>query len=74
MYGIEFKEENGDKLKQARKDWKPGQEVSYTILRDGSDKEIRLTLAPMPADVMAQWIGRHMMDHAQVSDVASATP
>ena len=74
MYGIEVKKGNDDKLKKARKDFAPGQEVVYTVLRDGANKTITLTLAPMPADVMAQWIGRHMMDHAQVADVASANP
>lgn len=74
MYGIEFSEANNEQLKAARKDWKPGQEVSYTIKRGGQDKEIKLTLAPMPADVMAQWIGRHMMEHAQLANVAEAKP
>ncbi len=49
--------------------WVPGQEITYTITRDGSNREVNLTLAPMPADVLAKWIGQHMMDHAQV-DVA----
>ncbi len=74
MYGIEFGEENSKKLKQARKDWAPGQEVVYSVTRDGHDKKISLTLAPMPADVLAQWIGKHMMEHAQRGDVAEATP
>jgi C-terminal processing protease CtpA/Prc len=74
MYGIEFSDANSEKLKAARKDWAPGQEVSYTIMRGGQDKEIKLTLAPMPADVMAQWIGRHMMEHAQLANVAEVNP
>lgn len=74
MYGIEFNEDNSKKLKQARKDWTPGQEVVYTVKRNGYDKEISLTLAPMPADVMAQWIGNHMMEHAELADLAQATP
>lgn len=74
MYGIEFTEANGEKLKAARQEWKPGQEVSYTIARGDKNKEIKLTLAPMPADVMAQWIGRHMMEHAQMASVAEAKP
>lgn len=74
MYGIEFNEANGEKLKQARKDWVPGQEVVYTVKRNGYDKKISLTLGAMPADVMAQWIGRHMLEHAKAADVADATP
>jgi hypothetical protein len=45
--------------------WAPGQEITYTIKRVGEDREVQLTLAPMPADVLAQWIGHHMLEHAQ---------
>ncbi len=75
MYGIELgkkSEENEKALKKASKEWKPGKEVVYTILRNGGSKEITLTLAPVPADVMAQWIGMHMMEHAQLAEVADA--
>lgn len=61
--------ENG-KLEKARKEWKPGQEVTYTIKRGGYDKQVTLTLAPMPADVMAAWIGQHMLEHA-TTDIAA---
>lgn len=61
--------ENG-KLEKARQEWAPGQEVTYTIKRGGYDKEVTLTLAPMPADVMAKWIGDHMLDHAATSVAA----
>jgi C-terminal processing protease CtpA/Prc len=61
--------ENG-KLDKARQEWSPGQDVTYTIKRGGYDKEVQLTLAPMPADVMAAWIGNHMLDHASASVAA----
>ena len=53
-------------LKEARKEWTPGQSVTYTVKRNGADKDIELTLAPMPADVLAKWVGQHMLDHANV--------
>lgn len=74
MNGIEFSEKNEKKLKMASKDRKPGVEITYTVKRGGQDKDISLTLAPMPADVMAGWIGHHMMDHAQAGDLAAAKP
>ncbi len=74
MNGIEFSEKNEKKLKAASKERKPGIEITYTVKRGEHDKDISLTLAPMPADVMAQWIGRHMLDHAQAGDMASAKP
>ena len=50
-------------LAKVRKEWKPGQSVKYTIKREGVDREISLTLAPMPADIMARWIGEHIKEH-----------
>jgi C-terminal processing protease CtpA/Prc len=63
LNGVRFAEENYPALAKARKEWRPGQSVSYTIKREGIDREITLTLAPMPADVMARWIGEHMKEH-----------
>jgi len=67
LYGIQIAPENEEKLMQARKEWKPGQSVEYTIKRNGEDRQVQLTLAPMPADVLAQWIGQHMLEHASVA-------
>jgi S1-C subfamily serine protease len=62
--------ENSAALAKARKEWKPGQSVTYTIKREGVDREIALTLAPMPADVMARWIGEHMKEHESAERTA----
>ena len=43
---------------------KPGESMTYAIRRDGVDREIRLVLAPMPAEVLARYIGEHMKLHA----------
>lgn len=66
LNGVTISKGNEEALKAARAEWKPGQQVSYTIRRDGADRKVSLTLAPMPADVMAKWIGQHMMEHASV--------
>ena len=71
MYGIALSEENEKQIGKARKDWQPGQDVTYTVHRDGRNRDISLTLAPMPADVLANWIGRHMMEHVKVAHVAT---
>ncbi len=62
--GVRIVKENREALEKLHKQWKPGHSVTYTIRRDGADREITLTLAPMPADVMARWIGMHMLEHA----------
>jgi C-terminal processing protease CtpA/Prc len=64
LNGIEINDQNEDALKAAKKDWKPGQTVNYTLKRNGQERKATLTLAPMPADVLAKFIGQHMLEHA----------
>jgi C-terminal processing protease CtpA/Prc len=68
LNGVRIIKGNEKALKQAHREWTPGQSVTYTIRRDGADREITLTLARMPADVMAKWIGKHMLEHAEVPE------
>lgn len=63
LNGVRLAKDNEMALSKARKEWKPGQSVTYSIRRQGQNRDITLTLAPMPADVMARWIGEHMMLH-----------
>lgn len=71
LNGVRLVKENEAALAKARKEWQPGQSVTYTIKRNGADREVTLTLAPMPADVLAKWIGQHMLEHVS-GDLASA--
>jgi S1-C subfamily serine protease len=71
LNGVRLAKENNAALAKAREEWKPGQSVTYTIKREGVDREITLTLAPMPADVMARWIGEHMKMHETAERAAS---
>lgn len=72
LNGVRLAKENNEELMKARKEWKPGQAVTYTIKRNGTDRQVTLTLAPMPADVLARYIGQHMLEHANL-EVATAT-
>jgi predicted metalloprotease with PDZ domain len=66
MNGLRFAEENHEKLQAAWKEAKPGAEVAYTISRRGREREKTVTLAKFPHDLMAQYVGEHMLEHAQV--------
>jgi predicted metalloprotease with PDZ domain len=60
--GISFSEGNHEAISKVKR---PGEKVTCTIRRNGANREITMILAPMPADVMAGYIGKHMMLHAQ---------
>lgn len=64
LNGVEINDKNDEALAKARADWKPGQSVNYTIKRDGQERHVSLTLGQMPADVLARFVGQHMLEHA----------
>ena len=61
-------------LKKAKADWKPGSKVNFTVKREGAEKQIAVTLAPIPEAAYAQMVGEHMItDHTKAA-TAAATP
>ena len=70
LNGLKFSKDNYEAFKKVRKTLKPGTEVTATIKRNGYDREVKFTMAAMPADMLAQQIGKHMMDHAKTEVAA----
>lgn len=54
-------------LEEDRKNWKPGAAVTWSMAREGNPRDLKLTLAAMPADVLARYIGQHMLRHANAA-------
>lgn len=71
MNGIEINEDNDEKIQADKKSWRIGATVEWTMIRDGQKVQHDIVLAEMPADVLAAWIGQHMLTHAQV-EIAAA--
>lgn len=71
LNGIELSEENKDKLKAVKEELGPGVKAKYTVKRSGGKTQVAVTLGTVPAEVMAEWIGRHMIDHHAQAQVAS---
>src|SRR5262245_7420811 len=72
--GAKFAENTDEKCVTCEKtqdNWKPGTKVSSVVKRGGADTTLNATLAALPSDVMAQWIGMHMMEHS-TADAAVA--
>jgi S1-C subfamily serine protease len=62
LNGVEFGEENAESLKKIKYQMTPGKEVTYTVARHGHKKDLPVTLAEMPDEILAQWIGGHMLE------------
>jgi len=73
LNGIEIRPENEEAIIKARKQWAPGQVVRYTIMRNGAAKQVDITLGEWPADLLARYIGEHMLQHAE-ADAAPKPP
>lgn len=69
LNGIRFAEDSYQEMAKVKV---PGKEVTVTLTRNGASKTIKLTLAPMPADLMAKYIGEHMMVHASQEKTTTA--
>lgn len=68
MNGIKFGDEkNMEALYAAKKSQKVGSEIRYTISHNGTTRDVAVKLAPMPEDVLAQWVGQHMLEHANTA-------
>jgi C-terminal processing protease CtpA/Prc len=66
MNGIEYAEENHKKMMADKETQRPGSKVTYTVERNGKRKDLSAKLAKVPQDVLAQWVGGHMLQHAEV--------
>ena len=62
--GIEYSEENHEKLAELEKQMVPGADFTFMVKRDGKPTEVAVTLGEMPEDVFAKMVGKHMIEHA----------
>ena len=66
LNGVRFAgEANQDAMKKNADLMKPGNTITYRLLRNGKELDVKVTLAPMPDDVLAQLVGMHMLEHAK---------
>lgn len=65
LNGIDYTKENEQALKQAYKSFRPDASVTYGVERDGEPLDIEVYLAEIPEHILAQWVGRHMLEQHQ---------
>ena len=66
LNGVKISMDNKAALKAVKADMLPGKKITYTIERGGYDKKVSATLAKVPTEVLAAWVGGHMLEHADV--------
>jgi S1-C subfamily serine protease len=67
--GIEYNKENKEELGAIRGKMTPGSTFTFTILKNGKkEKDMEITLGDLPEDLLAQWVGKHMLDHASAEN------
>ena len=70
--GVRFAEENRDALKKVKAGFAVGSQVTYTVARGGNERQISATLAPVPREVLARWLGEDVLDHHVPERLADA--
>lgn len=66
------KMDDKEAMKKAKGEWKAGNQVTYTVKRGNAEKQIAVTLAPMPEEVFASMLGQHMLSEHATTATAQA--
>lgn len=70
--GIRYNDESKkEALQKAYDAMTPGAQVTYTVSRSGYEKDLDVKLGKLPEEVLAQWIGGHMIEHAVIAQAQS---
>jgi len=69
---VQLVDENMEKVREIWITSVPGDRVVWAVARGSENLKLGITLGKMPADVLARYIGEHMLQHAQVE--LAATP
>jgi len=65
--GLVLAETDEEMLHKAWQAMTPGTKATYTIVRNGKKKDVEVTLAKLPDELIAKYIGMHMLDHASTA-------
>ena len=65
--GMRYADATDEQKQEAWESMTPGKQVSYTVLRGGSETRLDITLGKVPQKLVAQWVGNHMLEHVTVA-------
>lgn len=63
LNGARFGDDNKDAVMKAKSALGPGKAATYTVARAGAERQLQATLAEVPQEVLAQWVGEHVLSH-----------
>jgi S1-C subfamily serine protease len=61
LNGVPYDEANEEELKKEYMAFRPGGTATFGIERGSEALEITVTLAPLPEEILAKWIGEHVL-------------
>ena len=65
--GAEYSKENKKELKAVFSKIEPGSQVQYVVKRQGGKVKLDVQLGSVPNEVIAEWVGEHMInDHSEM--------
>ena len=67
LNGVALTEANKDAVKKAKAGCSVGTKVAYTLRRDGAERILTATLAPVPDEVLAEWMKEEEARTTQVA-------
>ncbi len=67
---VSFGSEDENAWHDVKSQMQVGKTITYTIKRDSAKRKVDVTLAEIPDEIMAKWVGRHMLEHAKPIELA----
>jgi S1-C subfamily serine protease len=68
LNGVQLGDESQkEKLYKVKSALGPGKTATYTVARGGAETSITATYGEVPRDVMAKWLGEHVLEHTSVA-------
>lgn len=64
LNGVAMTDANKEALFKAKAGLAPGKQATYTIERGGREQKITATYGEVPREVLAQWLGEHVLEHS----------
>jgi C-terminal processing protease CtpA/Prc len=64
--GVPFGGKDKEAMHAVKSSMKIGKTITYTVKRGDHKKKVDVTLGRLPEEIMAKWIGRHMLEHTTI--------